>query len=239
MKKTLTAITLLAGAVCGYSQAELNFQTAETGSFVQSIYNQNVQNTAVAVTYNGYTVYENQGSTSGSATTPAQTPTGTTVYNGAGLSGSGYTALLLGATGTGDALSQLQPLLNATGNLATLSFSTAATKAGLGQGTDTTFGSATATSATPMTIAIAAWNNEGGTVTTLLAAQEADVANSDPWGISELANITATVTPTPAAAMSTASNLNLSFNLGTEVPEPSTIALGVMGVSALLFRRRK
>jgi hypothetical protein len=30
-----------------------------------------------------------------------------------------------------------------------------------------------------------------------------------------------------------------SFSLTAAVPEPSTIALGVMGASALLFRRKK
>ncbi|MGP8201210.1 MAG: PEP-CTERM sorting domain-containing protein [Limisphaerales bacterium] len=230
MKKTLIATAvLLAGAVAGYSQGEINFTLGgSTASVKQVIYNQNAANTEVSVTYGVYTVLEQQGST---AAAP-ETPTGTTVYGGTLLTGTGYDAEMLGAAGFNDSLNNLVPLLNSSGGAAILNFYTGGTPAGSISGS-----AAVVTGATggPETIAIAAWNNEGGTITSLAAAQAA----SDPWGISALANITSIASPSTPANMSTASDLNLSFSLGQSVPEPSTIALGVMGVSALLFRRRK
>jgi hypothetical protein len=232
MKKTLTVMALLAGVVTGYSQGVINFQ-GNTAGFKQVIYNANSANTGVSVTYGGYTVNELQGSTS---TTPPETPTGNTVYAGSLLTGTGYSAELLGAPAPAT-LAQLVPLTQASTAAAILNFYTGGTPSGTISGS---FPVVTASGATEQ-IAIAAWNNEGGTVTSLAAAQLADseVPNSDPWGISALSTIVPATGANPATLMSTASALNLSFSLGTVVPEPSTIALGVMGASALLFRRRK
>jgi len=225
MKKTITAIALLAGAVSGYSQGDINFNNFETG-FKQPIYN--VQATGNAtVTYNGYTVTEEQGSTA------TATPSGgaqAVTYTGTGLqdstTGIGYDIQLLAFTGTASSLSQLS-LVGGVYNFSTAS-------AGAGYISSAVPVAVTASGGTA-TIAIAAWNNELGTVTTLAAAQAA----GDPWGISELTTINSVVSPATPTAMSTASNLALSFSLGTATPEPSTIALGVIGASTLLFRRRK
>jgi hypothetical protein len=232
MKKTLIATAvLLAGVVAGYSQGEITFQAGGPSStgFKQVIYSQNAANTEVSVTYNGYTVSEQQGSTS----VAPETPLGTTVYGGTLLTGTGYDAELLGAAGSGDALANLVPLTQTGGAAAILNFYTGGAASGTISGSYAVV--AELAGGGPTTIAIAAWNNEGGTITSLAAAQAA----GDPWGISALANITSVAAPSTPALMSTASDLNLSFSLGTAVPEPSTIALGVMGISALLFRRRK
>jgi hypothetical protein len=226
MKKTLTVMALLAGVVTGYSQGVINFQGNTTG-FKQVIYNANPANTGVSVTYGGYTVNELQGSTS---TTPPESPTGTTVYAGSLLTGTGYSAELLGAPAPAT-LAQLVPLTQSGGAAAILNFYTGGTPSGTISGS---FPVVTASGVTEE-IAIAAWNNEGGTVNDLATAQK----DGDPWGISALSTITPATGANPATLMSTASDLNLSFSLGTVVPEPSTIALGVMGASALLFRRRK
>jgi hypothetical protein len=231
MKKTLTVMALLGGTVAGYSQGEILFQDGGPTStgFKQVIYTQNAANTEVSVSYGGYTVLEQQGSTSA---TP-EAPTGTTVYGGTLLTGTGFTAELLGANGFNDSLGNLTPLLTTGGAPAVLNFFTGGAASGTTTGST---GAVTGAAGGPETIAMAAWNNEGGTITSLAAAQAA----GDPWGISALANITSISAPSTPAAMSTASDLNLSFSLGTaSIPEPSTIALGVMGVSALLFRRRK
>jgi len=74
------------------------------------------------------------------------------------------------------------------------------------------------------------WDNMGGTITSFAAAQAAGVR----FGQSAATfNISLTTTPATPATM---------VNLGsiTLVPEPSTIALGLLGaVGAFLFRRRK
>jgi hypothetical protein len=90
------------------------------------------------------------------------------------------------------------------------------------------------------TVAVAAWYNGGGTITSLSAAQSANV----PWGMSPTFNLTSLGEPAnagpPVVNSTPAENLIglQSFSL-TTVPEPSTIALGVMGISAFLIRRRK
>lgn len=192
----------------------------------QQIWNTQTSPTT-SVSYNGYTVSETQGSDSA---TTKENPSGTTVYSGTALNSTGYSAQVLGVAGTASSYSQLSPL---TGNL---TFFTAAAAAGFLTGADTVTVPNTPSGGTA-TIAIAAWNNGGGQYTSLEAAQAA----GEPWGLSELTTIQTVVTPTPATLMSSVTNPNLSFSLGTAVvsPEPSTIALGVMGASAFLFRRRK
>jgi hypothetical protein len=232
MKKTITAIALLAGAASGYSQGYFIANNFSTG-YKQPIYNvQALASDNATVTYNGYTVSEEQGSTS------TATPSGgaqAVTYTGTGLQdtavGIGYSAQILAAPGSGDALSALSLV----GTV--INFSTASAGAGYFSAAQTITvpndGSATTAS-----VAIAAWNNENGTVLTLAAAQLA----GDPWGISSIANIPLEFNPTPAAGMAGGTDLNTSFSLGTPVsasPEPSTIALGVIGASTLLFRRRK
>ncbi len=84
-------------------------------------------------------------------------------------------------------------------------------------------------------IAIAAWVNSGsaGAATTLAEAQ----ADGYDWGVSNLG--TSAVGGGTGSPTSPAAGVLDSFSLITTVPEPSTIALGVIGASALLFRRRK
>jgi hypothetical protein len=105
--------------------------------------------------------------------------------------------------------------------------------------------------------AVVAWYSGGGQFTTLAAAQAAGV----PWGTSSIFEIAGLIEP--ASVMAQAYNNNaaepaqngsaylsgidgntglntafMSFSL-TSVPEPSTIALGVIGACAFLARRRK
>jgi hypothetical protein len=78
-------------------------------------------------------------------------------------------------------------------------------------------------------VAIAGWYNAGGTITSLAKAQAAGV----PWGVSNLG--TADALGGGPIAPSSPTGLD-SFSL---VPEPGTVALGVVGASAFLFHRRK
>lgn len=97
---------------------------------------------------------------------------------------------------------------------------------------------------TKATVALACWYNAGETITSLADAKTAGV----PYGESAAFNIknlglpssieTAyNGTPSPATTPANMTGLT-SFSL-TQVPEPSTIALGVMGACAFLARRRK
>jgi hypothetical protein len=94
------------------------------------------------------------------------------------------------------------------------------------------------------TVALACWYNAGGTITSLAAAQAANV----PWGesaafnmrnLGEPSSVMTALNAAPTAATQAGNMAGLtSFSL-TTVPEPSTIALGVMGACAFLARRRK
>jgi hypothetical protein len=93
-------------------------------------------------------------------------------------------------------------------------------------------------------IAVAAWYNGGGVYTTLAEAQSAGV----PWGVSPVEILTGLGEPASVETADVGHTTPLtqptepygieSFSLVT-TPEPSTIALGVMGVGAFLARRRK
>jgi len=99
-------------------------------------------------------------------------------------------------------------------------------------------------------LGVAAWYNGGGAYTTLAQAQAAGA----PWGESTVAKSLVLGEPSsvntlnnggnpspataPANLPSNAGNGGWSFSM-VATPEPSTIALGVMGVGAFLARRKK
>jgi hypothetical protein len=233
MKKTLpvTIVALLAGAVSAYSQGQLSMADYLGGFGIQVF---TPQGGSVPVSYGGFSGNEVMGNTgNGYSTSP-----GSATYGATTAVGSGTSVQLLIAEGGGLAASALSPaggvittwedstpgdpFLGTSGNWDNAGFWNA-------QGELVTFGSPGDT----VTVAIAAWNNEGGTVNSLSAAQSA----GDPWGIS-----LAETMSMGGGAKGSPANLPTaieSFSEETSVPEPSTIALGVMGASALLFRRRK
>jgi hypothetical protein len=79
----------------------------------------------------------------------------------------------------------------------------------------------------PATILVRAWDAAAGSYDAAVLRGE-----STPFTISALGGIspTGTIVPTPDLA---------GLQSFTMVPEPSTIALGVLGAAALLYRRRK
>jgi len=228
MKKTMIVAALLAGAVSVYSQGQLEFNDYGTtsGWGIVIFGQQSVANSTVPVTFNGITVNEEQGNPT-LAAYPQEGPLapGTTVYASANpLAGSGYDVQALVAAGSSQPLSALA----LTGPVET-GFYTGG-DAGLWLAS---IGETTGVPAGPATVAIAAWVNNGvnGAATTLGQAQ----ADGYAWGISALGNVTLAPAPNipvefPAAVT--------SFSLGV-VPEPSTIALGVIGASAFLLRLRR
>jgi hypothetical protein len=231
MKKTITVIALLAGAVTGYSQGQITFYgySVQNGSTLkQAIFN--AESGSYSVTYGGSTVFETIGSVA--ATVNAhESPVGTTTYTSAqlgGTTGAPADAVLLANLGTGDAINTLV----ATGTV--LPFYTTAAGTGFIKGVTTdTLGTGVAQAGSTFTVAIAAWTiNAGGdqgaanTLATAIADATLDKGEADDggysWGISDTANVVSPTGVTPAGMPTTIE----SFSLGVAVPEPSTIALG-------------
>jgi len=182
--------------------------------------------------------------------TATDVPTGTFVFSGGSVLlggasgaagtpinytfGNNFTVQLYAAPGTGDAASSLLPvsqyvsLMRQTSQAAVLGTFIAPTITGDTGIPNTSGGSAT--------VALACWYNAGGTITSLAQAQ--DVAG-EPWGESLPVNLTAlgvvTGTPVPNPPEDLVGIQSFSLQ---QIPEPGTIALGVMGACAFLARRR-
>jgi len=222
MKKSITgAVALLAGAFVAHSQGTVSF--GNLYSISPYIY----------VKLNGTAAV---GGTAGHTGTAADI-----------ASGSDWTVELYGNAGSGDAVGTLVPaILDGTA-------STPVTANLTGSGTGTTYIGTWLSSAIgdiagttlagqAATVAVAAWYNNGGTITTLAAAQAGGFAN----GFSATGNVStggpaASGPPATAPALPGLGNISVVGNVGSggTVPEPSTIALGVMGASAFLMRLRK
>jgi len=153
--------------------------------------------------------------------------------SGVALSGSGYTVeLLTGATAT-SVTDSINPFF--TGTFAS-GFFNAGSRTVLAA--DVFAWAASPNSAAPNgTFAmLRVWSNLGGTVSTYAQALSTGGAQ---YGITAVWETPVQVSTTlPAAAMFAMPLINGTGNL-TLVPEPSTIALGMMGVAVLLLRRRK
>jgi hypothetical protein len=215
MKKTLTGtLALLAGASVVYGQGNVSL-----GNYGGQV---------VSYLYVGFKA------------TPTSTPvelggastTTPTLSNFAAETGNGttWTVALYGAVGTGVPSAMLSPL---SGETATFE---------VGTSVDHTPGTwiSTAVYAFPgtsspnftgVTLQLYAWYNDGGAIANYSQA----VADGVPVGSSSTANLTLTFPPTPPAALPDALG---SFNV-MATPEPSTIALGVIGASTFLMRLRR
>jgi len=235
MKKTLTVMTLLAGAVSVYSQGSvsMNDYNAQGNGFKIQVFQPQSQTLGTTVSVNGYTGKEVMGQ---SANSYLAHP-GTTVYSGQSTIGAGFDVGLLALDGGGASsyaqLSQVAGLTITTWN-----------NNAVADPLDNNYGmwaSAAIASipggATSASVAIAAWQATGtkGAATTLLAAQQ----DGYEWGVSSIQTATvATGSQTVGYLPTTITSFSLIPG-SVATPEPSTIALGVIGASALLFRRRK
>jgi hypothetical protein len=233
MKRTLILALSVAGALGAYAQGTVNFTEASDATIL--VYAPQLASPTVETTGNsaldspaGSTVYTG-GAIGGNATA-----TGSAGYG----NGNNYTAELYGAAGSGDALTSLQPLTQYSST-----FGTRAAGAGSFLGASPSPdpgipGTGTAATATA-TVALAAWYNAGGTITSLAAAQAAKV----PWGESPATSTFSGPLGNTGAPPNTPPDLTglTSFSLVTPspVPEPGTITLGLMGAAAFFARRRK
>jgi len=252
MKKTLIiSALLLVGSLSAYSQGTVLFQDRQSDMtmhvYAPEVATPTVETTGQANSAVGVTadLYEDTVA-NGFATTGTIVTGGSTVYTGGAIGntksgsatpagayhynvGSDFTVELYGASGYNQ--TSLAPLSQYTSVLSTSS-TQGGTFVGVSVNNDPGIPSTTGNQAT---VALYAWYN-GGIGLTLAQAQTA----GDPWGVSLSDNITA-LGGLGSGTLSTPEDiLGLqSFSLITPVPEPSTIALAVMGASALLFRRRK
>jgi hypothetical protein len=108
-----------------------------------------------------------------------------------------------------------------------------------GTGTDSTAGTwfseingsfSSAPNGTIATVQLFAWYNDGGTITSYATA----MADGVPAGYSAPGNVSLGAPPGPPASIPALGNFNV-----TTTPEPSTIALGVIGASTFLLRLRR
>jgi hypothetical protein len=233
MKKSLIIAGLLAGSIGVYAQGTLDWNAE--GNWTISFYSPDTTSSSTTFTGNS----------------PQDIPAGSTTYTGGWIGGNASPGTGVGATpASGPGGFNYQTAANFTVGLYVDTSSVAV-------GTDIQTGSPVATDAindggiafistvttipglaagTEVNVGLGAWYNGGGTINSYSAA----VAARDPAGFNistgQLALGSTTGTPveiTPAIGLN-------SFSLATNaVPEPSTIALGIVGASAFLMRLRR
>jgi hypothetical protein len=225
MKKQLLIAASLAVAVGAFAQGSVNFQNRVTGGgggaqggIIAPIYGMQV----------GDPLRELHGNTA------TGFPVGSQTYTGPLLAGTGFTVQLWGGPGTENNPDNLQ-LGTTPGGTATTTFRT-----GTGAGFVVALADAVVIPGAPAgagnraNLQVRAWDNLGGTITTWAAVMAAQgvVPHGDSGIFSPNFDLGGAATLPPNLIGLTSFNLHI-------VPEPSVIALGVLGLGALLFRRRK
>ena len=221
MKKTIALATVLlsSAAVSSlFAQGQVQWGNQFTGNLAARVY-------APEPT-------DSQRRLTGNVAGPAGIPAGTTVYGGAVLQGTGFTMGLFLGNSAAEAAAATTALATAafrTGNAAGFVSSQTYTDPNRLPGT------------TGVNVQFRAWNNLGGTVTSWAQVMARSMAGdpsiqagfSDPFTIGPMGGAL------PPDVFTVPNTLGArSFNL-TQVPEPSLIALGALGLGALLLRRRK
>jgi hypothetical protein len=227
MKKSLTIVSLLAGAVGVYAQGTVQWQAYYPGKISIEVYGpqptsptiQTYGNSAYDIPAGG-TTYD-QSTYLGGAATGATSPSD---YANGNL----WSIQLYAGATSGLTASQLDPVAGATST-----FATSAADAGEWNGGSTVaIPSSTGGSAGSATVQLYVWYNGGGTLTYAQALNA-----GDPVGVSQLLSIVGLGGGSPPATAPTIAGMT-SFSLAV-TPEPSTIALGVIGASAFLLRLRR
>jgi hypothetical protein len=221
MKKSLTgAVALLAGAFVAHSQGTV------------SMANYLALSTYLTVSL-GSTLL---GGSSSATTGNPSSDTG---------NGNDWTVALYGGNGANLAPSALSELMTVTTPQNPVS-GPAQVQLEVADGNDATAGTwattlgaivpGVANNTSPVTLQLYAWYNDNGKYTSYSAALAAGV----PAGFSATAQSTTGAPPAGGGPASQSTALPESLgNISLTVPEPSTIALGVMGASAFLMRLRK
>lgn len=261
MKKTLILAASLLGAVGAYAQGTIVMDDAQSDVTIHIFAPQTAtpgtevtgdQGSATPGTVTGGVttdIYYNNGvngnyaggATAQTGTTSSATTGGSTVYTGGAIgntftgnptaagtynynNGSDYSVELFAAAGFNAPATSLQPI---TQYLTTIA--TASAKGGLFKNINVSSDPGIAnTTGNQATLALVAWYNGAGTYTSYAAALSAGV----PTGMSPTFNDGA-LGGLGSGTLSTPNDLQgaESFSLVVPVPEPSTIALGVIGAS--------
>jgi len=215
MKKLVLTMALLAGATMGYAQGTINWTDYVSPSGSGAGFSVTIFGPATPTS-----PAQNLGNTS------ADLPAGTATYAGAPLSGSAFEVGLYVGTSEGAA----QNAVVSGSPIATSSFLT-------GGSAGTWFLSSLLTATdngdapgTKVFVALAAWSTAGG-ASSYAAATERGFSTSS-------VTLTEGGGSPPVTPPSLQGTGITDFAIGS-VPEPSTIALGVMGASAFLMRLRR
>jgi len=230
MKKILLISAALMLAQAAFSQGQISFDNRANASGTYGVF----PGVVVAPIYN---VDPANPSRRVAGNTAAGIPMGSATYGGPLLAGTGFTATLWARNSTavtGDA---------AANNLALVGQTTMRTST-----TGTSAGRVAASAANPVvpdvapgttdrgTFQVRVWDSRGGTI---LTWDQALQTPNEPIGYSDLFTVPYALT----SGINTPPNLEgmQSFNLFViPVPEPSVIALGLLGTGCLfLLRRRK
>lgn len=256
MKKTAIVGLLALCAAGAYAQGTINFSDYFVQGLNSQIYSPNTA--APTVSTQGNTATQ---SPAGAATYANSVPIGGSTGPGTAAAsannwgyGNNFTVQLYYGAGFNVALAALQP---STAYIGTMSTGTSSPTAGYFQaanvpsdgliGTTTTMNDInnTGTLDNKATLALACWYNANGTITSLAQAQ---TINGEYWGestkfnqnnLGESSAIETAFNGSATAAQQAATPSFTSFSLVQNVPEPSTIALGVLGACAFLARRKK
>jgi len=242
MKKTLIVTACLAaGAMGAYAQGTIAFNDHLAGTLEIQIYSPQVATPTVETTGNS----------------AADIPAGTQVYTGTAIggtatgsgptgwgNGNNYTAELfaLGATSlptSPAAFTALSPVSQYESTFYTVSAGTGLFKA-VSPSSDPGISGTGLAGSPGATVSVAVWYNGGGTITSLAAAQAANVPYgwSAPYVQGNLGNVVPTGgTPNPAPSLGGLTSFSLVTT--STVPEPCTFVLGLLGTAGFLLRRRK
>jgi len=240
MKKTLTLISLLAGATAAYSQGSIAWQEYNEGSFSISVWSVNYSSPSTLTIGNGAADIPSAGTTYGTAVLLG----GTTTGSGTGLSGAyNGNSYEMGLYADTSAAAVAADVLG-TGSTAIQATDTIINFGGAGEGGYWTGNPLSANlpafaGKSTVYFELAAWYSAGGAGTYAAA-----VAAGVPAGHDNASTVAIELGggSSPAAVETNLNGSGLqSFDLAVaaSTPEPSTIALGVIGASAFLFRRRK
>jgi len=239
MKKTLVVVSILAGAVGVYAQGSLNWQDSQAGYLIEIL---SPSTATPTVEETGQTSYDlPAGNTSYSGGYIGGGSTGGASGNGPGVGGtptSGYLGINYQNAGGFEAGLYISPTLNGL-TTAITGGTPVATTSLLGGGNDGLYNTAAPTYVSGLApgttefVGIAAWYSGGGATSYASAVTDGTVEGY-------VESTSSLALGGGSSAPASLSGLGLtSFSLAGATPEPSTIALGVIGASAFLMRLRR
>jgi len=233
MKKILIIGSLLVGAAGLHAQGYLNWNA--NGSWAISVYSPDT--TTPGTVFTGDSSFD--------------VPAGTTTYTGGWIGGGASPGTGVGATpangpggynyqNAGNFEVGLYMDTSAAAVTADVTGGTPLATDGISDGALAGIGSeAEDPSASPGTVVnlgLAAWYTDGGLYTSYAAAKGANQPAG--YNISSGTVALGSLTGTPVSVNGNTIGLT-SFSLATTIPEPSTVALGVIGASTFLMRLRR